>query len=131
MFTNAILLLSLLLLPAAPSLAQTVTPTAAPTAISTDPTSPTELTRAMSIRLQLNEGQYVRLLRINRARLTHQQQIEQATVGNPTARANQLTDLRAQYEQDCGRILTPGQLTLLQQPAGGAPATASSPGGKG
>jgi len=81
------------------------------------PTAATELTRAMSTRLQLNEGQYVQLLRINRARQLQQQTIEQATIGNESARATRLAELQAQYEQECGRVLSPSQLAQLTQPA--------------
>lgn len=79
------------------------------------PSAAATLTREMSARLQLNEGQYVRLLSLNRIRLARQQEIEQATKNNVTARTAQLAELQGQFEQECSRILTPSQLSQLQQ----------------
>ena len=81
----------------------------------TQPQSATELTREMGARLQLNEGQYVRLLTLNRTRQTRQREIEQATKNDASARTSQLSELQAQYEQECGRIMSPSQLSQLQQ----------------
>lgn len=76
------------------------------------------MTREMSNRMQLNEGQYVKLYSINRTRLSRQQEIERATASDATARTAQLAELQAQYEQECARILTPSQLAQLQQEQG-------------
>ena len=83
-------------------------------------TTPTQATaaaqtREMASRLRLNEGQYVRLLSVNRTRLIRQQQIEHATKGNQAARSAQMAELQNQYEQECGRILSASQLSQLQQ----------------
>jgi len=72
-------------------------------------------TREMSTRLHLNEGQFVKLLSLNRMRLTRQREIELATRIDLVARNNQLAELQAQYEQECGRIMSPSQLSQLQQ----------------
>jgi hypothetical protein len=77
--------------------------------------NPTELTREMSARLHLNEGQFVKLLTLNRTRQTRQHEIEQATKTDTSARNSQLAELQAQYEQECGRIMSPSQLSQLQQ----------------
>lgn len=74
-----------------------------------------EVTREMSTRLQLNEGQYVKLLGLNRTRLARQHEIEQSTASDLPARQNQLGELQAQFEQECSRILSPSQLSQLQQ----------------
>jgi len=79
------------------------------------PQTPTELTREMSARLQLNEGQFVRLLTLNRTRQLRQREIEQATKTDLAARTSQLSELQSQYEQECGRIMSPSQLSQLQQ----------------
>ncbi len=81
------------------------------------PQNPTDLTREMSARLQLNEGQYVRLLTLNRTRQVRQREIEQSTSTqkDPAARNSQLSELQAQYEQECSRIMSPSQLSQLQQ----------------
>jgi Spy/CpxP family protein refolding chaperone len=73
------------------------------------------MTREMSNHLQLNEGQYIKLYSINRTRLARQQEIERATTSDVSARTTQLAELQGQYEQECARILTPSQLSLLQQ----------------
>ena len=75
----------------------------------------TTMTRDMSTRLQLNEGQYIKLYSINRTRLARQQEIEHATATDTSARTAQLAELQSQYEQECARILTPTQLSQLQQ----------------
>lgn len=83
---------------------------------SPDPISKaTTITREMTNRLQLNEGQYVKLYSINRTRLSRQQEIERATTKDASARTAQLAELQEQYEQECARILTPSQLSQLQQ----------------
>ena len=106
MTTNSLRLLPLALLFAVASQAQT-----------TQPQNPTDMTREMSARLQLNEGQYVRLLTLNRTRQMRQREIEQSTSTqkDPAARNSQLSELQAQYEQECGRIMSPSQLSQLQQ----------------
>lgn len=80
----------------------------------TSPQTPTEQTREMSTRLRLNEGQFVKLLTLNRTRQTRQREIERST-SDLSARTSQLAELQAQYEQECGRILSPSQLSQLQQ----------------
>ncbi|MVN75815.1 hypothetical protein GO988_05695 [Hymenobacter sp. HMF4947] len=76
----------------------------------------TELTREMSNRLHLNEGEYVKLYTLNRTRLTLQDEIERNTKNDSAARTAQLAELQSQYEQECGRIMSPTQLSqLLQQ----------------
>lgn len=96
---------------------------------SSDPGSTaTTLTREMSNRLQLNEGQYVKLHSINRTRLSRQQEIEQATTKDAGARTAQLAELQEQYEQECARILTPSQLSQLQQQDSAQPAVSSGRG---
>ncbi|RZK13822.1 MAG: hypothetical protein EOO56_26235 [Hymenobacter sp.] len=75
----------------------------------------TTMTREMSNHLQLNEGQYIKLYSINRTRLARQQEIEHAAGSDASARTAQLAELQGQYEQECARILTPSQLSLLQQ----------------
>ena len=72
----------------------------------------------MAERFKLNEAQYIRLLSANRTRLAHQQEIELANKANPTRRPAQLAELQGQYEQECSRILSPTQLSQLQQDNG-------------
>ncbi len=79
------------------------------------PQTPVEQTREMSARLQLNEGQFVKLLTLNRTRQTRQREIEQTTRNDASARSSQFAELQAQYEQECGRIMSPSQLSQLQQ----------------
>ncbi|QKG52698.1 hypothetical protein [Hymenobacter sp. BRD67] len=104
MTTASLFFLPLSILLSFSALAQTVS---SPTVV--------EMTREMSARLQLNEGQFVKLLTLNRMRLTRQREIEQATRNDGPARTNQLAELQSQYEQECGRIMSPSQLSQLQQ----------------
>jgi hypothetical protein len=82
------------------------------TALGHDP-AVTAMTRTMGNRMQLNEGQYVKLYSINRTRLTRQQEIERSSTTDAATRTAQLAELQGQYEQECARILTPGQLAQL------------------
>lgn len=68
----------------------------------------------MSSRLHLNEGQFVKLLTLNRTRQLRQQEIEQTTKSDLTARNGQLAELQSQYELECGRLMSPSQLSQLQ-----------------
>ncbi|RZK22616.1 MAG: hypothetical protein EOO56_07885 [Hymenobacter sp.] len=116
MTTKTFLTLSALLVAASTSYGQQGRPA------SGTPQAATTMTREMSNRLRLNEGQYVKLYSINRTRLTRQQEIEQATTKDAAARTAQLAELQSQYEQECARILTPSQLSLMQQDQTQAPA---------
>jgi hypothetical protein len=82
--------------------------------IGTQP-SVADQTRAMSNRLHLNEGQYIKIASINRIRVARQAEIERATAQDPSARTAQLEELQMQFEQECARILSPSQLSLMQQ----------------
>lgn len=104
MKANPLLLLPVALLLAVSGQAQTA-----------HPLDPTEQTREMSAHLKLNEGQFVRLLTLNRTRLLRQHEIEHSTKSDAPERASQLAELQAQYELECGRILSPSQLSQLQQ----------------
>lgn len=114
MMTKTLSLMPALLLLAVVSHGQT----ASITSIGLDPKTGqavTAMTREMSNHLQLNEGQYIKLYSINRTRLARQQEIEHATASDASARTAQLAELQGQYEQECARILTPSQLSLMQQ----------------
>ena len=123
MNTKAFFALPVLLLLAGASYAQT----APANAVTGSNPTVTAMTREMSTRLQLNEGQFIKLYSINRTRMGRQQEIEQATTNDAASRTSQLAELQAQYEQECARILTPSQLSQLQQD----PAQFPSGGGRG
>jgi hypothetical protein len=88
----------------------------------------TAMTRDMSNHLMLNEGQYIKLYSINRTRFTRQQEIERATASDNSARTAQLAELQGQYEQECARILTPTQLSMLQPEQNNQPLTGNGQG---
>jgi len=77
----------------------------------------TEQTREMANRLHLNEGQFVKLFSLNRTRVARQQEIEHGTPHDLASQLAQLAELQAQYEQECGRIMSPSQLSQLLQDA--------------
>ncbi|RZK18493.1 MAG: hypothetical protein EOO56_15985 [Hymenobacter sp.] len=111
MTTKTLTLLSALLLLAVAGHSQT-------NAVGNDPKTAqavTTMTREMSNRMLLNEAQYIKLYTINRTRFNRQQEIEHATASDVAARTSQLAELQGQYEQECARILTPTQLSMLQQ----------------
>ena len=73
------------------------------------------VTREMTIRLHLNEGQFLKLLPLNRTKLAGLNSIEREYRNDEAVRAAKAAELQAQYEQECSRILTPSQLSQLQQ----------------
>ncbi len=88
------------------------------------------ITRDMSNRLHLNEGQFLKLLSLNRTKLAGLNAINREYQNDEAARAARAAELESQYEQECGRILTPSQLSQLQQ-QNGQPATAPASTGNG
>ena len=86
------------------------------------------MTREMTNRLHLNEGQFLKLLPINRTKLIGLNSINREYKHDEATRSAKTAELEAQYEQECSRILTPSQLSQLQQ-SNTRPAT--EPGGTG
>ena len=73
------------------------------------------VTRDMTSRLHLNEGQYLKLLSLNRIKLVGLNNINREYRNDEITRAVKAAELEAQYEEECSRILTPSQLSQLQQ----------------
>ena len=73
------------------------------------------ITREMTNRLHLNEGQFLKLLPLNRTRLTGMHRINRECRNDEATKAARAAELEAQYEQECSRILSPSQLSQLQQ----------------
>ena len=73
------------------------------------------VTRDMTSRLHLNEGQYLKLLSLNRIKLLGLNSINREYRNDEVTRAVKAAELEAQYEEECSRILTPSQLSQLQQ----------------
>lgn len=88
------------------------------------------VTREMTARLHLNEGQFLQLLPLNRTRLAGMHNIESQYHNDATTRSAKAAELEAQFEQECSRILTPSQLSQLQQ-ENTQPATTPAHGGNG
>ena len=86
------------------------------------------LTREMTNSLRLNEGQFLRLLPVNRTKLVGLKIIHREHRNDEATRAAKIAELEAQYEQECSRILTPSQLSQLQNQQ---PATTPSGSGNG
>ncbi|SFP86819.1 hypothetical protein [Hymenobacter arizonensis] len=72
------------------------------------------MTREMTNRLHLNEGQFLHLLPLNRTRLVGLKQINREYRNDPATRTAKIAELEAQYEEACSRVLTPSQLSQLQ-----------------
>ena len=88
------------------------------------------MTREMTARLHLNEGQFLQLLPLNRTKLSGLNSINREYRNDETSRTAKTAELEAQYEQECSRILTPSQLSQLQQ-ANNPPAVEPTSIGKG
>ncbi|MDB5236691.1 MAG: hypothetical protein JWR44_3684 [Hymenobacter sp.] len=88
------------------------------------------VTRDMANRLHLNEGQYLKLLPLNRIKLSGLNSINHQYKNDETTRAAKAAELEAQFEQECSRILTPSQLSQLQL-ENGQPSTAPASSGNG
>jgi hypothetical protein len=71
-----------------------------------------DMTRQMCDRLHLNEAQYIRLRAANQVKLARLDEIQWQYKDNPTQRRNMISELEAQYENECSRIMTPSQLSL-------------------
>lgn len=81
-------------------------------------TAAVAVTREMTNRLHLNEGQFLKLLPLNRTKLAGMRSIDQQYKSDEATRAAKAAELEAQFEQECSRILTPSQLSQLQQQNG-------------
>lgn len=75
-------------------------------------------TREMTNRFHLNEGQFLKLLPLNRTKMAGMRGINQQYRNDEATRAAKTAELEAQFEQECSRILTPSQLSQLQQQKG-------------
>jgi hypothetical protein len=73
----------------------------------------------MSSQLRLNEAQYIRLRAVNQIKLARLDEIEYE-FSDADLRRQKAIELEAQYEEECSRILSPSQLSVLRaekQPA--------------
>ncbi|AYA36424.1 hypothetical protein D3Y59_04750 [Hymenobacter oligotrophus] len=73
------------------------------------------LTRHMSERLRLTEAQVVKLRAINHIKVARIDEIQWQYHNDANARKAKLLELEAQYEQECQRILTPSQISLMRE----------------
>ena len=73
------------------------------------------MTRAMADRLHFSEAQYVRMLATNRLKLIRLDEIQWQYRDNVALQQAKFTELQAQYEAECGRILSPTQLSALHE----------------
>ena len=86
-----------------------------PTSQKAPPVDAEAMTREMTTRLRLNEGQFLKLLPLNRTKLVRLARISREHKADEATRTAKIAELEAQYEQECSRILTPSQLSQLQQ----------------
>ncbi|WP_035559756.1 hypothetical protein [Hymenobacter sp. IS2118] len=85
------------------------------------------ITREMSNRLHLNEGQFISLLALNRTKQLNLKTLAREYRSNEAAGATRVAELEAQFEREFSRILTPSQLSQLQHEPNQQPAP-SEPG---
>ncbi|UOQ77144.1 hypothetical protein MUN84_22295 [Hymenobacter sp. 5516J-16] len=74
-----------------------------------------EVTRQMSTQLHLNEAQFIKLREVNKVKLARLEEIQWQYVEDGQLRNAKIAELEAQYEAECGRILTPSQLSLFRE----------------
>lgn len=74
-----------------------------------------EITRHMSNQLRLNEAQYIKLRAVNKVKLARLDEIQWQYHDDPTRRNALMMELESQYENECSRILTPSQLSVLRE----------------
>ncbi|AWM32372.1 hypothetical protein [Hymenobacter nivis] len=91
----------------------------------------TALTRQMANSLHLNEGQYAKLFNVNRTRVAQLGEINTYFKPDEPGRATRLSELDAQYDQECSRILSPSQLAQLHQEKGAPVMPADTGNGRG
>lgn len=73
-----------------------------------------EMTRQMCNVLHLNEAQYIKLRTANQIKLARIEEISWQFKDNVAEKRAKIGELEAQYEMECGRILTPSQLSMLR-----------------
>lgn len=73
-----------------------------------------DMTRSMSLQLQLNEAQFIQLRAVNKIKLARIEEIQWQYHDDLAERNAKLAELESQYELECSRILTPSQLSLLR-----------------
>ncbi|GGG51196.1 hypothetical protein GCM10011378_29270 [Hymenobacter glacieicola] len=69
----------------------------------------------MSAQLHLNEAQFIKLREVNKVKLARLEEIQWQYVEDSQQRTAKIAELEAQYEAECGRILTPSQLSLFRE----------------
>ncbi|WP_126546821.1 hypothetical protein [Hymenobacter amundsenii] len=90
------------------------------------------LTRQMSQQLSLNEAQIIKLRTVNKIKLARTDEIKWQFHEDPLECKAKLIELQSQYENECGRILTPSQLSALRdEHPESVPTPPSSEGGLG
>ena len=68
------------------------------------------ITREMTNRLHLSEGQFLKLLPLNRTKMADMRGVDQQYRNDEATRAAKTAELEAQFEQERSRILTTSQL---------------------
>ncbi|RPD45661.1 hypothetical protein DNI29_15995 [Hymenobacter sediminis] len=88
----------------------------------TDPDGPTTiqarataLTRAISDKARLDEGQYIQVKRLNIQMLLEQDDLKTRFSADQSMLDQRLADAQARYESDLTALLYPAQLALFQQ----------------
>ncbi|UOQ77129.1 hypothetical protein MUN84_22215 [Hymenobacter sp. 5516J-16] len=75
----------------------------------------TALTRSISDKARLDEGQYLRVKQLNIRMLAEQEDLKTRFAADPTLLDQRLADAQGRYENDLTALLRPAQLALFQQ----------------
>ncbi|GAA3941723.1 hypothetical protein GCM10022406_27010 [Hymenobacter algoricola] len=68
----------------------------------------------MCNRLHLNEAQYIRLRAANRIKIARLDEIQWQYRDDLSKQRASISELEAQYEAECSRIMTPSQMSMYQ-----------------
>jgi hypothetical protein len=72
------------------------------------------MTQGLINRLELNEGEYIRLRRVHRTLIAAVEEINTEFATQPDLRRAKLQELQGYYEQERARVLTPTQVSHLE-----------------
>ena len=75
----------------------------------------TQLTRQMAQKVRLDEGQYVKIKRLNLQMLAEMEEAKARLASDPAALDQYLAEVQSHYEWDLAAILWPRQMVVYNQ----------------
>lgn len=87
----------------------------------------TAMTRSMSGKVQLDEGQYLKVKVLNIRMLTEAEDLKTRFAADPSVLDQQLAEAQMRYEMDLASLLRPKQVAMYQQSRTSMTALGSTP----